>query len=180
MLLGCVVDQSFLTHIEAVAANGKATIAADDHNIVEIVKNTIMSGRTASFYLTHEQARAVKAWYWTPDRIKASGIKVVSGEERVRIESTLGIDDIGSFRSTRIECECGNVYGAFEFLQQGIREHGADVVQSVFALKESSFLRANPHLLAICPNCDQLLRGDGFEYDCDGYGGCCYEEQRKL
>ncbi|MFG2983425.1 hypothetical protein ACGFYQ_19605 [Streptomyces sp. NPDC048258] len=170
------MDDSLLTHIEAVARTGKVIVSADDCSVVEMVKETITSGRTASFYLTAEQARTVKSWYWTPERIELSGIKVVTDQERTRIESELGLENIGSFRCTRIQCECGHTYGAFEFLQQGIREHGADAVRAVFALRNSSFLRANPALLAICPNCSQLLRGGGIEYDCDGYGGCCYQE----
>ena len=164
-------------HIEATVGDGKATISADDYTIVAVVQETIRSGKSASFYLSPDQANTVRAWYWTPERVKASGIRVVSSEEKARIESELGIENIGSFRCTRIQCECGHIYGAFEFLQQGIRQHGADAVKAVFALKNSTFLRANPSLVVVCPDCNQLL-GGGIEYDCDRYGGCCYQEPR--
>jgi hypothetical protein len=173
---GSAVDKSLLTHIEAVVGSGKAAISADDHSIVAVVQETIRSGKSASFYLSSEQADAVRAWYWTPERVEASGIKVVSSDEKDRIESELGIENMESFRCTRIQCECGHVYGAFEFLQQGIRQHGADAVKEVFALESSTFLQANPSFVVVCPNCDQLL-GGGIEYDCDSYGGCCYQEQ---
>lgn len=164
------------TQIEAVVGSGRAAISADDGTIVAAVQETIRSGRSASFYLSLAQANAVKAWYWTPERIERSGTKPISSEERDRVESELGVENIASFRSSRFQCsECGHVYGSFEFLQQGIREHGLDTVNSVFALKNTSFLRVNPAFVAICPNCNQML-GDGFEYDCDGYGGCCYQE----
>jgi hypothetical protein len=169
------MDKSFLSHIEVITGSGKATISADDHSVVGIVQDAIRSGRTASFYLSPDQANAVRSWYWTPKRVKASGIKTISSEERTRIESDLGIENIESFRCTRIQCECGEFYGAFEFLQQGIREHGADAVRAVFRLENSTFLRANPSLVVVCPNCKQLL-GGGIEYDCDKYGGCCYQE----
>lgn len=170
------MESSLLAHIEAVVGSGRAAISADDSTIVAAVQEAIQSGRSASFYLSLSQANAVKAWYWTPERIENSGIKPVSSKERAKIESELGIENIESFRCNRVQCdECGQVYGAFEFLQQGILEHGADTVREIFALKNTSFLRANPVLVAVCPNCNQLL-GGGIEYDCDGYGGCCYQE----
>jgi hypothetical protein len=176
---GYAVDNSYeslLNHIEGVVGRGRATISADDSNIVALVQDTIRSGKPASFYLSRDQANTVRTWYWTPERVKASGIKVVSDEEKARIESELGIQNIESFRCTRIECEnCGHLYGAFDFLQQGIQLHGAEAVRAVFTLENTTFLRSNPSLVAVCPNCNQLLQG-GIEYDCDQYGGCCYEE----
>jgi hypothetical protein len=169
------MDSSLMSHIDAITGSGKATISADDSNIVAIVQDAIRSGRSASFYLSSDQAYAVKAWYWTPERIKASGIKVVTSDEKARIESELEIEDIGSFRCTRIQCECGHIYGAFEFLQQGIRKHGADAVKAVFSLRNSTFLRVNPSLIHACPNCTQLL-GGGIEYEGDTYAGCSYQE----
>jgi hypothetical protein len=167
--------KDLLTHIEAIMGNDKAVVSAEYSNIVAIVKETIRSGSSASFYLSREQADAVRAWYWTAERIKSSGIRVISSEEKTKIESELGIENIGSFRCSHIQCENGHTYGAFEFLQQGIREHGAESVKAVFALKNSMFLRANPDFVLACPQCKQLL-GGGIEYDCDGYGGCCYQE----
>jgi hypothetical protein len=167
--------KELLAHIEAITGAGKATISADDNDIVAIVKESIRSGKRASFYLSAAQTNAIRAWYWTPARVKASGIKVISSDERSKIQSELGIENIESFRCTRTECVCGHVYGAFEFLQQGIREHGVDAVRLVFELKNSTFLQSNPTFVLVCPNCQQLL-GGGIEYDCDGYGGCSYQE----
>lgn len=171
--------ESLLTHIDAIAGSGKAIISTNVPNIVEIVKETINSGRSASFFLTNEQAKAVKAWYWTPERIKASKMEVVSDEEKARIKSELGIE-VHSFRCSRVQCECGQIYGGFEFLQQGIREHGANAVRAVFQLKNSTFLQANPTLVPICPNCEQVLDDGCFDYDCDQYGGCSYCPPRFL
>ena len=167
--------KNFLTHIDEIVGTGKPIISGQDCNIIGIVKEAITSGRTASFYLTPDQANAIRAWYWTPERIKRSGIKVISSEERNKIASELGIEHIGSFRCTRVECGNGHSYGAFEFFQQGIREHGADAVKAVFAMKNTTFLQANPSMVLVCPQCDQLL-GGGIEYDCDRYGGCCYQD----
>jgi hypothetical protein len=170
--------ESMLTHIDAVSGSGKVIISADESTVVEIVKETINSGRSASFYLTDDQAKAVKAWYWTPERIKASKIQPVSNEEKARIKAELGIE-VHSFRFSPIQCECGHIYGGFEFLQQGVRDHGVNSVRAVFNMKNAMFLQANPTIVPICPNCDQMLTGsDGgpdlgdLEYDCDRYGGC--------
>jgi hypothetical protein len=167
-----------LSHLEAVLNSGKAIISADDDTIVALVKETIDSGRKATFYLSSAQSDAVRSWFFTPERIRTVGMQPVSAEEAARIETELGIANIGSFRCNRIQCECGQMYGAFEFLQQGIREHGGDLVKAVFALDNFTMLNANRPLVEICPNCDRTLRADdgGIEYDCDDYGGCCYQE----
>lgn len=83
-LVDRVMEPSLLTSIDAVVGDGRATISADDSVIVDIVKETIRSGRTASFYLPQDQAEAVKAWYWTSERIKSSNIRVALEEERTR------------------------------------------------------------------------------------------------
>lgn len=169
------MDKALLSHIDATTGSGKATISADESTIVGIVKDAIRNGRTATFYLTKGQAEAFKLWYWTPERIKSSGIRAVSDEEKERIKSELGID-VGTFRCSRIECACGHTYGGFEFLQQGVRQHGIDAVRSVFELTNSKLLQVNTTLLAICPNCDALL-GRGIEYEGDEYAGCsCCQE----
>ncbi|QPQ31142.1 hypothetical protein [Lysinibacillus sp. JNUCC 51] len=164
--------ESMLTHIDAVACSGKVIISANDSTVVEIVKETINSGKSASFYLTNDQAKAVKAWYWSPERMKTSKIQPISNDKKARIKDELGIE-VHSFRFSPIQCECGHIYGGFEFLQQGIRDHGVNSVRGVFNLKNSMFLQANPTLVAICTNCDQKLTSrDGgpdlgdLEYDC--------------
>lgn len=169
------MNKSLFTHIQAVVDTGRATISADDDVIVAIVQEAIKSGRTATFCLTYTQAKSVRSWYFTPERIEASKIEFISDEEKHRIKSELGIDGIDSFRSNRIQCKCGQDYGAFEFLQQGIREHGEDVVKTVLAHNNFTMFNINRTLVKICPSCDQTLGpDDGYEYDCDDYGGCSY------
>ncbi|MFF2744109.1 hypothetical protein ACFVVA_01055 [Kitasatospora sp. NPDC058048] len=92
----------------------------------------------------------------------------------------LGIG-VANFKCAPITCTCGHAHDAFDFIQQGIREHGLDVVNSVFSLKDSTFLQVNPSFTPICPVDDQELSrthraDDGFAYDCDEYGGCCYQK----
>ncbi|MFE6835633.1 hypothetical protein ACFVFI_12485 [Streptomyces sp. NPDC057705] len=166
------MEKATLDNVERVAGSGKVVMAADDYNVVSIVRDAIISGKSATFYASLPQAKAVKAWYWTPDRVEQTGIKKVSSEEKAKIASELGVEDIGSFRCNRIQCECGQVYGAFEFLQQGVKEHGRDTVLSVFALKDAAVMRVNPPDLLVCPNCDELLP-ERMWYD-NGTYGCCF------
>jgi hypothetical protein len=68
-------------------------------------------------------------------------------------ESELGIDNIDSLLCNPQECDCGQTYGAFGFLQQGIREHGEEAIRSFFALEKTTVLRVNPSQEAVCPSC---------------------------
>jgi hypothetical protein len=43
------------------------TISADDDTIVEIVKDAINSGRSATLYLSSAQSIAVRSWLLTPE-----------------------------------------------------------------------------------------------------------------
>ncbi|MEU3886366.1 hypothetical protein [Streptomyces sp. NPDC029041] len=169
------MNRASLDSIEKVAGSGKPVIATDDCTLVSIVRDAIISGTSATFYASLPQAKAVKAWYWTAGRVKRTGIKKVSDEEKAKIASELGIEDIGTFRCNRIQCECGQVYGAFEFLQQGINEHGREAVLSVFALKDAAVMRVNPRDLLVCPNCDELLP-ERMWYD-NGTYGCCFGDE---
>jgi hypothetical protein len=169
------VDKILADKIEALVGSGKVVISADDETVVAIVQETIRSGRTASFYLTREQSYMLRDRHWTPELIKESRLEPVTAEEKSRIESELGIADIGSFRFGRFQCKSGHTFGAFEFLQQGIREHGVDSVRAIFELKNSALLRVNPHFVVSCPQCDQTMEG-GITYEGDTYGGCSYPD----
>ncbi|RGD57155.1 hypothetical protein DR950_04515 [Kitasatospora xanthocidica] len=169
-----------LAEIDRMVATGKVVTSANDEAVADIVLATITSGTTASFYLTRAQAALVKERFWTPERIRRTGLRPISPEETERIRVELGVR-VKNFRCTPITCGCGHVYDAFDFIQQGIREHGLDVVNSVFSLKDSTFLQVNPSFVPICPVDDRRLSrthssDGGIEYDCDEYGGCCYQE----
>jgi hypothetical protein len=96
------------------------------------------------------------------------------------MESELGVKDMGPWFSNRVHCPCGGVYGAFEFMQQGLREHGRDFVGAVVELKNTAVLRINPTQDAFCPQCNQILiRGHWYGmYAPDGtlIYGCCSGE----
>ncbi|MCX5010275.1 MULTISPECIES: hypothetical protein [unclassified Streptomyces] len=169
------MDTSLLAHVEAVVGEGKAVFSADDEAVVAFVQEAIRSGRTASFFLSREQARILRSLHWTPERVKASRLEPVSSEEKSRIESELGLGDIGYFRFADFACKNGHTFSAYDFLKEGIREHGVDAVKAIFELKNAAFLRVNPHFVVTCPDCDQTMAG-GIEYEGDTYPGCSYPD----
>jgi hypothetical protein len=163
---------SSLSAIEAVVGSGKAVISGDDSSIVAAVQEALMHGRSVNFYVSRAQFQAVMRWYWTPRRIEETGIELVTREERERIESELHVKDTGSLYSNRIQCPCGQVYGAFEFIQQGIREHGREFVGAVLELENTSVIRVNPPTVAVCPSCDTMAIA-GHHYEWGQRYGCC-------
>lgn len=170
------MQETTLQRIDDVVKSGKLVISGDDETIVAIVKSAILNDLSASFYLTRQQADAVKAWYWTPERIKTIGLKPISPEEERRIKTELGIKNIHNFRYAPFKCECGRLYGAFDFFQQGVRQHGLQVVNAVFSLQNSTLFQVNPSFVPTCPDCGRaanMRSSGGGWYDCEGYGGCC-------
>ncbi|WP_338674320.1 hypothetical protein V1460_15605 [Streptomyces sp. SCSIO 30461] len=167
------MDPSSLADIESVVGGGRAVIMAEDSIVVDAVKATVKSGRTATFYLTRAQFSAVNAWYWTPQRMKHMGLEPVSDEEMTRIRSELGAAACGSAYSNRIKCPNGHTYGAFEFVKQGIEEHGLETTRAVFSLKDAAVIRANPHQQVVCMSCRRQLATPHY-YVYWGYG-CCVD-----
>ena len=149
---------AMLSSIEAAVNGGKAVVSADNSIIVSMVQEALTRGRSATFYVSPAQAQAVMRWYWTPGRVREIGYEPVSKDERARIESELGFKCAGSWFSNRIACQrCGDVYGMFEFMQQGLREHDRDWIKAVLDLKNTSVLRINPALDAICASCREII-----------------------
>src|ERR1700730_17452612 len=105
----------------------------------------------------------------------------ISDEEVERIKTELSLDVSGY--SNRIECpRCGHSYGMCEFLKQGIEEHGREVVDSVFSLKDVCVIRVNATQIPVCRNCRQTIIVDranrtmGHWYECREYGCCDAKE----
>ena len=169
-----------LSSIESVVNGGKAVVSADNSIIIAMVQEALKHGRSATFYVSPAEGQAVMRWYWTPGRVDEIGMEMVSKEERAKIESELGFKCEGTWFSNRIQCPCGSVYGMFEFMQQGLREHDRDWIKTVLELKNTSVLRVNPALDAFCPKCNQMLR-KGHWYEMKGPDGtltygCCSGE----
>jgi len=166
-----------LSSVEALVRRGKVVVSAEDSTILATVLKTISDGRIATFYVTRELYAQIMMQHWTPERVKRAGLKPVSDEEIARIKSELALDVSGAY-SNIIECpKCGHVYGMYEFLQQGIHEHGRAAVDSVFSLNDGAVVRVNPMQRPVCPKCQATIivsSGDrwGHYYICREYG-CC-------
>jgi hypothetical protein len=185
------MQETMLQRIDQVVEDRKLVVSGDDETMVAIVQAAIVNDVSASFYLTPQQAEAIKVWYWTPERIKITGLKPISYEEEKKIKTELGVRGIDNFRFAPHTCECGHTYGAFEFFQQGVALHGLEAVNAVFSLRNSTLFQVNPRFIPICPECGRALRSmasgprnaaipdlpqappGGIYYDCDKYGGCC-------
>ncbi|MCI4085328.1 hypothetical protein MRQ86_34510 [Streptomyces sp. MMS21 TC-5] len=177
-----------LSRIDDVAVNGDCVVSASRDSVIELVKQAVEGGISASFYVPRTIAEAVLAWYWTAERIREFGVEVVSNEEQRSIEKEFGLEDVIHF-ANRIECEnCGHVYGAFEFVEQGIRTHGKEAVEAVLDLKSAVLIRVDPTEVSICPNCEQRITQGGLKLGerivggtevphyyggTSAYAGCC-------
>lgn len=172
---------SLLSSIDAVVSGGKGVVSADNSIIIAMVQEALKVDRMeTTFYVSPEVGAAVRQWYLTPRRIKEMDVKVVSKEELARIKSELGVNVPGGF-SSRAHCPNGHTYGLFEFVQQGIREHGRERVREIMELKNSAVLRINPVQHLICPQCSERLMTIIEYYECvrdDGklLYGCCRGE----
>jgi hypothetical protein len=168
------VKASSLSAIEALVNAGKAVVSADNSIVIAMMQEAIRAGRTEmTFFVSPEQATAVMQWFLTPGRIKQMDVELVSKEERAKIKSELGVN-IPAAASSRGRCSNGHVYGLFEFIQQGIREHGSDYVHATMELKNTAVLRINPVQLLICPKCSERF----VIFHKDLYA--CYRDDGKL
>lgn len=146
-----------LESVESLVAAGKTIVTTDDATIVAMMAHALSSGRNATFYCTPAQAQAVMRLYWTPRRIREVGMERVSEEERRKITSELGIRDMGTAFSNRAQCSCGGVYGMFEFMQQGLRQHGKEWIGAIAEMKDTAVLRMNPTQDIFCPKCGLII-----------------------
>lgn len=146
---------------EKIVSEGACVISGDCETIIAAVKDTVESGKSATFYVSVDTAAKINEWYWTPERRKELQVEEVSAEEQAHIEKELGLKD-AIILSNRTSCEkCGNVYGAFEFLQQGLKEHGRAAVEAVLTMRNVALIRVNPTEVAVCPNCSERITRGG-------------------
>jgi hypothetical protein len=171
---GILMNGTAFELIDEVVGAGRLVASCDNETMLALVKTAILNDFTASFYLTREQSKQITDWYFTPERVELAGLKEISSEELEKIKA-LGVEHITNFRYSPTECTCGHVYGALEFFQQGIREHGLEMVNAVFGSKNAVVLQVNPTFVRICPNCGHALRHlCGGTYQCTPrYAACC-------
>jgi|HubBroStandDraft_2_1064218.scaffolds.fasta_scaffold11147_2 hypothetical protein len=172
-----MTSESLFKSIDEVVGSGKAVISSEGSIIIRMVQEALDNGRSVTFYIPPSQSRAVRRWYFTPRRVAEIGMHLVSAEEIARITSELKVPDMGWFWSNRVECPNGHIYGAFEFMQEGIREHGRDWLGAVLEFENASIVRVNPGNDAICPICQApIIEGHLYWMEDPDTGrgyGCC-------
>jgi len=162
-----------ISSIVALVKQGKTVVSGEDSMIVDAVLRATEEKRRATFYVSRILKDEIMARYWTPERVEEVGLMPVSLEEAGRIKADFGLD-VGGY-SNRFDCpRCGHGYGAYEFLKQGIEEHGREVPESILSMEDTAVIQVNPVQIPVCPNCGLpmgLMRAHHYSYN-PGYG-CC-------
>ena len=168
--------------IESLVHQGKTVVSSEDSTMVRWAAKAIAEGRIATLYLRPTVFEAIRRWYWTPERAAGVGLKPVTAELSARVKSEFGID-VDGYANT-LDCpRCGQGYSTYEFIQQGIEEHGEKHVQAAFSLKRAAILQINPVQDIICRSCRlHILFDDAgthsdyhYEYRCNQNNAyaCC-------
>lgn len=138
--------------VETLVHQGKTVVSSEDSAMIEWATKTIAEGRTATLYLKPTVFEAIIRRHWTPERAKIAGLKPISVEQAASVKSDFNIEVDGYANS--LNCpRCGHVYSTYEFIQQGIEEHGEEHVRAAFSLKRAAILQINPVQDIICRNC---------------------------
>lgn len=145
--------------IEGVVQQGKSVVSLDDASTVDWALNATREGITATLYVSNRVLQTILKRYWTPKRVAFAGLKPISAEEIAKIESDFNLEIDGYANS--LECpRCGHLYSTHDFIQQGIKEHGEEVVRSTFSYKGGVF-QINPNQVPVCQNCGMIIIGVG-------------------
>jgi hypothetical protein len=155
--------------IETLVRQGKSVVSSDDASTIEWALNAIREGRIATLYVSKPVLQAILKRYWTPKRIEFAKLKPISAEQAARVKSDFNIE-IDGYANT-LECpRCGHPYSTYEFIQQGIQEHGEELVRSAFSFKGGIF-QINPNQVPLCPSCRLIILGGTYHYLYNGPDG---------
>ncbi|MEO5980126.1 MAG: hypothetical protein ABIS36_24340 [Chryseolinea sp.] len=171
--------------IETLLNQGKTVISAEDSAIIELALKITEEGKTATFYLKDTLfTEVIRRRVATSDGAAATGdLEPLSSEEAARIKADFEIELDGA--STKEICpRCKSIYGTYEFIQQGVKEHGKDAVKAVFSLKGVSVLQIHPRQNTTCQTCGFVfafahrlnvkMGPHGYVYRSHNHGyGCC-------
>jgi hypothetical protein len=143
-----------LAPIQELLAQGKAVISGEDSVIIDLAMNALEKGHTATFYLKDSLFNEIiQRRTRATESDEAIDLEPISTEEAARIKADFGIELDGC--SSKETCpRCKSIYGTYEFIQQGMKEHGKDAVKAVFALKGVSVLQIHPRQNIICQTCE--------------------------
>lgn len=148
--------------IEGLLNEGKSVVSSDDSTTIEWAMSALRDGKTATLYVSKPVLEAILKQYWTPKRAEFVGLRPISDEEAARIKSDFKID-IGGFANT-IECpRCAHSYGTYEFIQQGIKEHGEELVRATFSFNGGVF-QINRRQAPLCQNCGLIIIWGDYNY----------------
>jgi hypothetical protein len=143
-----------LKGVDALVQQGRTVISGEDSAIIELALKALEEGITATFYLKDSLfTEIMRRRYLTADRTKVGDLHLISAEEAARIKEDFNIEITDGF-SSRVTCpRCESVYSTYQFIQQGISEHGEDAVKATFSLKDASVLQSHPRQRIICQSC---------------------------
>jgi hypothetical protein len=127
--------------IDALVEQGKTVVSAGDSALIELALKALEEGITATFYFKDSIfTEVIRRWYVTSERARVADLHPISAEEAARIKADFKIEFEGF--SSRATCpRCRSVYSTYEFIQQGIKEHGEEAVRATFSLKHASVLQ---------------------------------------
>lgn len=162
---------------------GKSVVSSEDSAVVEWAIRAIRERKTATLYCKPAVYEVIRRWYWTPEHVKLAGFKPISAEQAARIKSDFNITLDGYANSMNCP-RCGHVYSTYEFIHQGIEQHGEEQIRAAFTLRGTAILQINPVQDVVCRNCRlNILVAEGgigegtydYEYriDLDQSYACC-------
>jgi hypothetical protein len=141
--------------VDALVRQGRTVISGENSAIIKLALKALEEGITATFYLKDALfTEVMRRWYATSERAKVADLHPISAEEAARIKADFDIEITDGF-SSKVTCpRCESVYGTYEFIQQGIKEHGERAVRATFSLKDASVLQSHPRQRIICQRCN--------------------------
>ena len=151
--------EGYFSAIEGLVDQGKSVVSSDDASTIEWALNAIQEGRTATLYVSKSVLQAILKRYWTAKRVEFAGLRPISSEEVAKIKSDFNIEMDGYANSLKCP-RCEHPYSTYEFIQQGIKEHGEKVVRSTFSF-EGGVFQINPNQSPVCQHCGLIIIGVG-------------------
>lgn len=167
-----------VSDILKLVGSGKFVVSADRAEAVDAIFRAIDAKVSATFYVSPETYNDVMERYWTPHRTDATGLAPIGEQESAKIKSELGVSVEGSSFAALTCQECQHSNGMFDFIKQGLAEHGRSFVEAILSEHELAVVRINPKAAVVCGNCgNPILKPGSAEapdryYMCPKYG-CC-------
>jgi hypothetical protein len=169
-----------LENIQHIVHDGKSVVSGGDAAVINLVMDAIDGNKTMTFYLTPTAFSDVWEQY-RRGRGKDVELVPISHEEADKIKTDFGIEVKGA-SSVETCPECGADYATYQFIEQGIKEHGREAVKAVFSLENVGVLQVHPRQKISCQHCATALArlptimGHSYEYDNfkGGRYACCY------